>query len=98
MCSSFESRCLRFVLFDFLLYIFCFIMICFINTHMREGEDFLLHGPFCYFSLFFSIPKCRLQVKGACDILRLVLAGNWWVKPVTERSPVRVRACTTLFG
>ena len=46
MYSSFESRCLRFVLFDFLLYIFYSIMICFINTHMRGGEDVLLHGPF----------------------------------------------------
>ena len=53
MYSSFESRCLRFVLFDFLLYIFCSILICFINTHMRGGEDFLLHGPFC--SLCFSV-------------------------------------------
>ena len=77
MYSSFESRCLRFVLFDFLLYICCCIMICFIN--MRGWGRFSPSWSIL-FSLFFSIPKCRLQVKCACDIFQLVLAGNWWVK------------------
>ena len=58
------------------------------------GEVFAISD--CIVLFVFQYSKGSLTVKGACDILRLVLAGNWWVKPVTELD--QVRACTTLFG
>ena len=99
MYSSLESRCLRFVLFDFLLrvYIFCSVIICFISTHMRGGEDLFLRGPFC--SLCCSVfQKVAYRIKVPCDIFLLVLAYfclSAPVQPCLVRHVDRRHQCAT---